>query len=353
MTPRAKAGAKALALSFVVGFSVATLWSYAAYTARLRKQKTATQLIAPKLNTNDEWLLLPSGGLPHVDDQTDLALMNLRCCPTTNKPGREIAEMLATLDEWTQRISSETVRNFHRYQSDPAGFDSEGEWRMAMMCAVLSKDLGVRYDPALSAGSLQKASDDIFFADPTKVFLQGLLGSERTGGCSSLPVLHVAIGKRLGYPMHLVAAKGHLFARWDDGKGVRVNLESSSAGGFVTHPDQHYRTWPLPISEFEELEGHYLKNLSTKECLAVFLSIRSTCHSAKGKLPEATLAASQAIYLAPNVGEFAFALRTLVNGPTSLSQQVRMPVYNLPPDPVPGLPYSTNLQHLNPHLPHQ
>jgi hypothetical protein len=57
--------------------------------------------------------------------------------------------------------------------------------------------------------------NDGFFADPSKVFLHGLLGPERVGTCSSLPVLYVAVGRQLGYPLKLVTAKGHLFVRWE------------------------------------------------------------------------------------------------------------------------------------------
>jgi hypothetical protein len=51
------------------------------------------------------------------------------------------------------------------------------------------------------------------------LFLHGLTQG-RGGTCLSMPVAYVAVGRRLGYPLKLVTAKGHLFARWEslDGK---------------------------------------------------------------------------------------------------------------------------------------
>jgi hypothetical protein len=123
-------------------------------------------------------------------------------------------------------------------------------------------------------------------------------------------VLYVAIGRRIGYPMHLVSAKEHLFARWDDGKGTRVNLEAANAGGFTSHPDSYYRTWPKPISPEEEKAGGYLRNLNTAESLAVFLTTRAACLQARGASFPAINSAAAAYRLAPNLGGIQFALNS-------------------------------------------
>lgn len=331
-----------MVFAFAAGFGIATLLGYALHASALPKLKPAMAPSGGKEAAFDAWSLLETGGIPVVNEKTDLALMNLRCCPPIGKPGYETAAMLATLDEWTQRISMETFRNLHRYRENPGKHGSEAEWRMAMMCTVLGQDLGVKYDPNLTAGNIQHSSNSVFFADPSKVFLQGLLGPERTGTCSSLPVLHVVLGRRLGYPMHLVLAKGHLFARWDDGKGTRINLESSSAGGFVSHPDDHYRTWPYPLFPDEEETGGYLRNLSIQECLAVFLQIRSACHGAKSERPKAILAASQALSLAPQLGDCEFTLYSVVESdldlPPSPQHQTESHLPKLPLDPEPRAP---------------
>jgi Transglutaminase-like superfamily len=175
----------------------------------------------------------------------EIALLNLACAP--NRSGTSNAgtlnQGLRTLDQWAAAVADQTFKNLHRYQENPREFGSEAEWRMAMMVTVLGQDFKVRYDPALTSTAQQNASNQQFFSNPDSVFLTGCLNQSRVGTCASLPVLYVAIGQRLDYPMHLVAAKGHLFARWDDGKGTRVNLEAANAGGYVSHPDSHYRSW--------------------------------------------------------------------------------------------------------------
>lgn len=199
-------------------------------------------------------------------------------------------------------MSQQTQKNYHRYLKNPDEFKSEVEWRMAMICTVLGQDFKVRYDPSLTSTAQQFSSNNAFFASPEKVFLTGCLSELRSGTCASLPVLYVAIGRRMGYPMHLVAAKGHLFARWDDEKGTRVNLEAANSGGYTSHPDSYYRSWPQPISPQEEERGSYLKNLSSQQALGIFLTTRAACLKANDKKGEAIVAANAAFRLAPNLG---------------------------------------------------
>lgn len=172
---------------------------------------------------------------PALPLDADPALLNLLCAPGVT--AGEVNTYLRTLDEWATAISDSTRRNHHRYLENPQEFASEAEWKLAMMCTVIGQDFKVRYDPALSTATQLNSSNQQFFAKSAPVFISGCLGPERTGTCASLPVLYVALGRRLGYPMHLVAAKNHLFARWDDGQGARVNIEAANAGGFTTHPD--------------------------------------------------------------------------------------------------------------------
>ena len=240
---------------------------------------------------------------PKLPANSDIALLNLLTAPglPTKDRDRHVAEHLAMLDRWSARIASETARNMHRFHANPGEFGGEAGWRMAMMCSVLGKDFGVRYDPKLATADGQAAPDHVFYVNPDSVFLTGCLGKSRMGTCASLPVLYVAVGRRIGYPMHLVSAKGHLFARWDDGKGNRVNLEASNAGGFTSHPDDYYRNWPRPITPMEEKSIGYLRNMTPEEALAVFMSKRVGCLRA-GKAETPALTAAWAAYrLAPHM----------------------------------------------------
>jgi hypothetical protein len=79
---------------------------------------------------------------------------------------------------------------------------------MLMMSVVLAEDFHVQYDPVLQTNLAIASTEDRFFAFANPVFLTGLLGEERKGTCSSMPVLYVALGRRLGYPLYLVTTKG-------------------------------------------------------------------------------------------------------------------------------------------------
>ena len=253
---------------------------------------------------------------PSVPADAEIALLNLACAPVapSSPKSRTIRDHLKTLDEWASTVSDQTRKNYHRYLENPKEFSNETEWKLAMMCTILGKDFKVRYDPNLTSTEQQNASNRKFFANPESVFITGCLGESRIGTCASLPVLYVAIGKRIGYPMHLVAAKGHLFARWDDGKGIRVNLEAANAGGFTSHPDSHYRTWPHPVTPQEEKAGGYLQNLNPEQTLAIFLSTRAACLQAAGKTADAIAASAAAFRLAPNLGGIGQTLRLTVGG---------------------------------------
>src|SRR5439155_18651316 len=105
--------------------------------------------------------------------------------------------------------------------------------------------------------------------------------------CASMPVLYVAVGRRLGYPVRLVAAKSHLFVRWESSDGKeRFNVEGTH-GGMSSHEDEYYRSFPRQMSEQEWQSGQYLKSMSRAEELAQFLVTRGICLQVNGRLEEA------------------------------------------------------------------
>lgn len=252
--------------------------------------------------------------IPRVPPNSDIGFLNLVTAPglPPDQRGRIVSDGLKTLDSWASAVAEQTWKNHHHYLDNPGEFKNEIEWRLAMMCTVLGQDFKVRYDPSLTSTEQQNASNEKFFSNPESVFLTGCLGESRIGTCASLPVLYVAIGRRIGYPMHLVAARGHLFARWDDGKGTRVNLEAANAGGFTSHPDSHYRAWPGLITPQMEKTGGYLQNLTLEQTLAVFMSTRAACLQSAGKTADAISAAAAAFRLAPNLGGIAETLKAMV-----------------------------------------
>jgi hypothetical protein len=259
-------------------------------------------------------LRLPPAALSNLS----ICELNLLCATglsADNEP--DIKQCLATIDSWAQHVRSETDRHLYRYERNPAEFDnSPGYFRMLMLAVVLADDYGVHYDPERRGGPEAARIDDGFFADPRKVFLHGLLGPERVGTCSSLPVLYVAVGRQLGYPLKLVPTKGHLFVRWE-GAGERFNVEATSRGS-NRFDDDHYRHWPLEITPAEEQTEGYLQSLTPAAELSAFLSIRGSCLREAGRLPEAAESFAAAARLSPQCHGYQALLADLQ---TTLARQ--------------------------------
>lgn len=223
----------------------------------------------------------------------DIAEVNLLCA--RHLPGAEaidVQDALATLDTWTSRVHSETDRHFYKFHQHPAEYQhSEPYFRILVLITVLQQDFRVHY----SATQIQSPD----FSDSRNLFLHGLLGPERQGTCVSMPVLYVAVGRRLGYPLKLVTTKAHLFARWESSDTTdHLNIEATNQG-LNCFPDDYYRTWPFPITDEEVRTYKYLESLSPAQELAVFLSVRGHCLQAAGRLPEAQLAHAQAHVFTP------------------------------------------------------
>jgi len=113
-----------------------------------------------------------------------------------------------------------------------------------------------------------------------------------------MPVLYIAIGRRLGYPLKLVTTKSHLFIRWES-PTERFNLEATGKG-MNRYGDDHFKHWPFPVTEAEIQADGYLKSLTPAEELALFLSLRGHCLREAGRMPEAIASYAEAVRLAPD-----------------------------------------------------
>jgi len=188
-----------------------------------------------KARSLDELLKMSPEQLAAVD----IAEMNLHCAE--GLPGAErldIAKYLARLDEWAERVRDVTGRHLYRAH-DPRWAEhykhSENWLRVEFLAQVLQEDCGVHYN-------MQRIRD-IDFGNSKDLFIHGMIDDPNGGTCTSMPVMHVAVGRRLGYPLRLVLTRAHIFVRWDDGQ-ERFNVESTGEGGTDSYPDEHYKTWP-------------------------------------------------------------------------------------------------------------
>jgi tetratricopeptide (TPR) repeat protein len=246
-------------------------------------------------------------------EKSDIASVNLLCSEgLPNADNLSLANSLAMLDQWASHIKSETERHLYRFKAAPAEYEnSEGYFRMLMMAVVLHEDYGVRYNPQRITIPTATSPNDGFFSDSRDIFLHGLLGEKRLGTCSSMPVLYVALGRRLGYPLKLVTTKAHLFVRWEDAR-ERFNLECTGRG-MNRYDDEHYKHWPFEVTEEEIQEDGYLKSLTPSEELALFLSLRGNCLKEAGRMPEAIASYDQAVRFAPNARPYRVLLSATRN----------------------------------------
>ena len=227
--------------------------------------------------TLDELLWLPADQLGEVD----IARMNLLAATAlAGTEDLDIDHALATLDEWAERVHFETERHLYRV-NDPRFADryggSEAHFRAEMLAQVLQEDLGVQYD--------MTAVDNFSFADPSVAFIHGMIPgpggtmADTPGGtCVSMPVLYVAVGRRLGYPLKLSTTNSHIFARWDglehENPRWRERFNCETTNGFHRFDDDYYRNWPKPVTDRQVAVNGYLQSLTPAKEMAQFMAAR-------------------------------------------------------------------------------
>jgi hypothetical protein len=184
----------------------------------------------------------------------------------------------ATLDQIAQQAAEFTVAHELHYESNPEQFRGSRAFFQALaLMTFLNRDLG--FKPTDKKGFRES------WRDSRGIFLHGLLLG-MSGTCSNLPVLYVAVGRRLNYPLWLVHSPHHLFARWDDAAGERFNIECAMRG-FFSYPDDHYLNWPIQVPDYFLYGTNMMKSQTPRGELAGFLVQRAACLNANGRHEEA------------------------------------------------------------------
>lgn len=212
--------------------------------------------------------------------ELDIAAVNLICA--AGLPGAhdlDVKRYLDWLDDAAHEIKLTTERNYYRFLENPAAFhNSQAYFCIVCMIEILQTQFGVRYNPKWQGITPHQPVPKEFGHDARDVFIHPIIDG-LGGTCGSLPILYIAIGRRLGYPLNVVKASQHLFARWDDPDGrhwhkpERFNIEASGRGVHLL-PDDHYKTWPRELSDEDIEAGIFLNSLSPREELAEFLATR-------------------------------------------------------------------------------
>lgn len=229
----------------------------------------------PKIPESFEELIILSD---EEIENFDIARMNLLCAK--GLPGSEdldIEACIQKLDRWADHIK------YREQQSLPAFFkyrekyqNSIALFKGAYLGFAIQDDFQCDYNMELyESGAMDDRTSTRFFHDSSDIFINGLI-TEQKGTCSSIPVLMVILGRRCDYPFYLVQCGGHMFSRWDDGT-ERFNFDITNNKGVKMEADDYYMNFPRSISEKEIAEESLMRNLTNKEMLGVFASLRAVC----------------------------------------------------------------------------
>jgi hypothetical protein len=159
-------------------------------------------------------------------------------------------------------------------------------FRLGMLAQFLDQTVGVAYVEDQKQMQLDARKEgrkaEIAYTDPGHLLLHGLIDSKR-GTCGTMPALHVAIGRRLGWPVSLACTNAHFVCRYDDGKTV-YNIEATDTGrgGFAEGSDEEYIKLES-ISPKAIAVGSDLRKLTAREMLGLFIAARARYYSDTGK----------------------------------------------------------------------
>lgn len=275
----------------------------------------------------------------------DIALLNLLCAP--NLPGSEhlnIPKALTRLDQLTAFVRENTERNVSRSHLHPDYGHSEPMWRMAMLVTLVKRDFGAAYSPV--ARDELRAGVETPWTDSRDVFIHGLLDNDpkrRWGTCASIPVLIVAVARRLGYPVGLAASHRHLFARWE---GLEYfNIEASNPMGMTVHSDEEYRNWEGKLTSKQLLSGHYVRTLHPAEEFAEFLKLRVCILRDAARYDETLLWSARSLQYAPDDPIFPHAANQILEIALKHRMRTKYPRCRIPPL-ASGEPFVCNLGEL-------
>jgi hypothetical protein len=155
------------------------------------------------------WSLL---ALPDADlERVDLVILNLAVARGIDSlRDLNVQKYIDVVDGWTEQferyISAAEQRNFynapHKYKND-VNF-----YRIGAVAGFLGVFLKIAYIES------QFKATKIAYTNPSDLFLNGVVDTKR-GTCGNLSILHVAICRRMGWPVSLCSTGTHWLSRYD------------------------------------------------------------------------------------------------------------------------------------------
>lgn len=232
-------------------------------------------------------------------DRVDIGRMNIICARNVIKSELvDTKKYAAKLDEWAAIAKRLEQKYLPSYEKNAARYDNSlAKFKAVTLALTIQQDLKCGYNMNLiESGAMSDLRSPRFFRNADDIFITGLLRNRR-GTCASLPVLFVALGRRLNYPVFLAHTKGHLYCRWDDGREC-FNVEVTGQG-VDTPTDSHYRGHPYSPTEEDIKREGMLRNLTNRESLSIFLSTAAMNREANSDFDMAIILYDIALRMSP------------------------------------------------------
>ena len=241
--------------------------------------------------TAESFLSLSNEELGKVDP----LVMNLAVAKGTPAFAKlDISHYVQTADHWAMQIRQRLSRMETHFHRKPADWKNDIRFfRLGIVCWFTDEILKITYPDELADAGYR------IYSDALNVFVNGLM-DRRVGSCASMPVLHVALCWRLGWPVSLACANTHLFCRYDDGNVIH-NIEATTVGrgGFRSHTDGDYREI-YGIPQIAVSCGSDLRAVTPREMLGLFIAIRALHLAEIRRMHEAETGLLLARYLFPH-----------------------------------------------------
>lgn len=183
--------------------------------------------------------------------------------------GLNVNEYVSVVDSWANDIRARLPQEELVFHQAPGKWKRDVRFfRLGQVAGYLDSVVGIRYIDE------QKRAKEVRYTNPSDLFVNGII-DRKLGTCANMPVLHVAVGWRLGWPVSLACVNSHYVCRFDDGT-VAYNIEATDTGrgGFAAGTDQEYRDrFGIPLRA--KKVGSDLTPLTPRQLLGVFIGLRA------------------------------------------------------------------------------
>jgi Transglutaminase-like superfamily len=170
-------------------------------------------------------------------EATDLVEMNLSVArEIPSLKDLDVSRYCRTVDQWTDAFRKWLPGAERKFRNSPWKWKNDIHFfRVGMLAGFLGHEYGIIYNPA------HKHLSEIRYTDPGQLFLHGLIDT-KLGTCGNMATLHVAVCRRMGWPVSLACVKSHFISRFDNGQVVH-NVEVTQTdhpGTFSSDTDAWY-----------------------------------------------------------------------------------------------------------------